>query len=155
MNAAAPNPRASPDPTQVHIPGFMPFFWLACAGLCGAVGASWLKFPWQWWAGLCGLCVLGVIWQAARASRLQPCREMPAALLAAGFCLTALLYQLSLPLNTPGMVGFYIGKGEVEVQGVVCEPPVERGDGQELVVRVRALKPVSYTHLTLPTIYSV
>ena len=142
MNTAAPNPRASPDPTQVHIPGFMPFFWLACAGLCGVIGASWLKFPWHWWAGLCGLCVLGVIWQAARASRLQPRREMPAALLAAGFCLTALLYQLSLPLNTPGMVGFYIGKGEVEVQGVVCEPPVDRGDGQELVVRVRALKPL-------------
>ncbi len=143
MNPAAPAPPTNPDPTQVHIPMFMPFFWLACAGLCGALGASWLRLPPQWWAGLLGLCVLGVLWQAKRVSRLQPRREVPLTLLAAGFCLAALLYQLSLPLSAPGQVGYYVGKGAVEVQGVVSAPPAAWENGQELVVRVQALNPLS------------
>ena len=143
MNPAAPAPQNSPDPTQVHIPAFMPFFWLACAGVCGALGASLLQFPWQWWAGLLGLCLLGAIWQTRRRSRLQPRRELPLSLLAAGFCLVALLYQGSLALNAPGQVGYYVGKGEVEVLGVVSEPPAAWASGQELVVRVQALNPLS------------
>ena len=143
MNPAAPAPPTNPDPTQVHIPAFMPFFWLACAGLCGALGASWLRLPWQWWAGLLGLCVLGVLWQAKRVSRLQPRKEVPLTLLAAGFCLAALIYQLSLPADTAAYIGYYVGKGAVEVQGVVSEPPAAWENGQELVVRVQALNPFS------------
>ena len=121
----------------------MPFFWLACAGVCGALGASWLRFSWQWWAGLLGLCLLGALWQIKSASRLQPRRELPLAILAAGFCLAALLYQLSLPQETAAYIGYYVGKGEVEVQGVVCEPPEDWENGQELVVRVQALNSLS------------
>lgn len=121
----------------------MPFFWLACAGLCGALGANWLRLPWQWWAGLLGVGVLGVLWQARRASRLQPRRELSLSLLTAGFCLAALLFQLSLPLKTAATIGYYVSKGEVEVQGVVSEPPADWENGQELVVRVQALNPLS------------
>jgi len=143
VHSPAPTPQASPDPTQVHIPSFMPFFWLACAGICGALGASWLKFPWQWWAVLLGLSGLGVLWQAIRASRLQPRKEMPLSAAAFAFCLIALLYQLSLPANTAEYIGYYVGKGEVEAQGVVSEPPEDWEGGQELVVRVQSVKPLS------------
>jgi hypothetical protein len=74
---------------------------------------------------------------------LQPRKEVPLTLLAAGFCLAALLYQLSLPADTAAYIGYYVSKGEVEVQGVVSEPPAAWENGQELVVRVQALNPLS------------
>jgi len=143
VTPAAPAKQNAPDPEQVHIPSFMPFFWLACAGICGALAADWLRLPWQWWAALTGLCALGVIWKTKRTFRLQPRKDMPFSALAAGFCLTALLYQLSLPLNTPEYIGYYVEKGEVEVLGVVSQPPSAWESGQELVVRVQTVKPLS------------
>ncbi|HNW94570.1 MAG TPA: ComEC/Rec2 family competence protein [Anaerolineaceae bacterium] len=143
MNTAAPAPPPTPDPTQVHIPAVMPFFWLACAGLCGAVGASWLRLPWQWWAGMLGLCLLGALGHAKRRFRWQPRKQLPLSLLAAGFCLAALLYQLSLPKDTAAFIGYYVGKGEVEVLGVVSETPEAWENGQELVVEVQAVNALS------------
>jgi len=39
-NPTGPTPQPQPDPTQVHIPAFMPFFWLGLAALVGALAAD-------------------------------------------------------------------------------------------------------------------
>jgi len=43
--AISPTPHPQPDPTQVHIPAFMPFFWLGLAALVGALAADVLRLP--------------------------------------------------------------------------------------------------------------
>lgn len=128
-----------PDPTQVHIPAFMPFFWLGLAALVGALAADALRLPWAAWAGLLGASLLVLIWQASRRSRLLVQKELPLAAVAAAFCLTALLYQLSLPQESSAWVGYYNERGAVELTGIVDTPPELRGDTLNLTVRVESL----------------
>ncbi|HQQ38666.1 MAG TPA: hypothetical protein PK086_03900, partial [bacterium] len=128
-----------PDPTQVHIPAFMPFFWLGLAALVGALAADALRLPWAAWAGLLGASLLALIWQASRRSRLLVQRKLPLAAVAAAFCLTALLYQLSLPQESPAWVGYYNERGLVELTGIVDAPSEARGDTLSLTVRVKSL----------------
>ena len=89
------SPHPQPDPTQVHNPAFMPFFWLGLAALLGALAADALRFAWGAWAALLGASLLALIWQASRRSRLLVQKKLPIASVATAFCLTALLYQLS------------------------------------------------------------
>lgn len=132
-------PHPQPDPTQVHIPAFMPFFWLGLAALVGALAADALRLPWGAWAGLLGVSLLALIWQASRRSRLLVQRKLPLAAVAAAFCLTALLYQLSLPQESPAWVGYYNERGLVELTGMVDAPPEAHGDTLSLTVRVKSL----------------
>ncbi|MFZ3070680.1 MAG: ComEC/Rec2 family competence protein, partial [Anaerolineaceae bacterium] len=131
------------DETMVHIPVFMPFFWLGCAVLGGAVCADWLKLPWTYWAILLGASVGLWILQTRRASRLQTQRRLPPAVTVACFCLAALLYQVSLPGDAPTQVRFYNDRGAVEIIGWVTAPPDQQDDTINLFVRVESLVPLS------------
>ena len=132
-----------PDPTQVHIPAFMPFFWLGLAALLGALAADALRLPWGAWAGLLVASLLAAVWQASRRSRLLVQKKLPLAVVAAAFCLAALLYQLSLPQDSPAWVGYYNDRGTVELTGIVDAPPEAHGDTLSLTVRVESLTPLS------------
>jgi competence protein ComEC len=138
-----PAPHPQPDPTHVHIPAFMPFFWLGLAALVGALAADVLRLPWGVWAGLLGASLLALIWQASRRSRLLVQRKLPLAAVSAAFCLTALLYQLSLPQDSPAWVGYYNERGIVELTGMVDAPPESHGDTISLTVHVESLTPLS------------
>jgi len=138
-----PSPHPQPDPTQVHIPAFMPFFWLGLAALVGALAAQALRLPWGAWAGLLVASLLALIWQASRRSRLLVQKKLPLAAVAAVFCLTALLYQLSLPQDNPAWVGYYNERGIVELTGIVDTPPELHGDSLSLTVRIESLTPLS------------
>ena len=145
-----PSPYPQADPTQVHIPAFMPFFWLGLAALVGALAADALRLPWGAWAGLLGASLLAALWQASRRSRLLVQRKLPLAAVAAAFCLTALLYQLSLPQESPAWVGYYNERGSIELTGVVDAPPEVRGDTLSLTVRVESLTPLSSDAVLVP-----
>ena len=134
-----PTPYLQPDPTQVHIPAFMPFFWLGLAALMGPLVADALRLSWGAWAALLGASLLALIWQASRRSRLLVQKKLPIASVATAFCLTALLYQLSLPQDNPAWVGYYNERGAVELTGIVDTPPELRGDTLNLTVRVESL----------------
>jgi len=121
----------------------MPFFWLGLAALVGALAAQALRLPWGAWAGLLGVSLLALIWQASRRSRLLVQRKLPMAAVAAVFCLIALLYQLSLPQDNPAWVGYYNERGAVELTGIVDAPPELHGDSLSLTVRVESLTPLS------------
>lgn len=139
-----------PDPTQVHIPAFMPFFWLGLAALLGALAADALRLPWGAWAGLLAASLLAAVWQASRRSRLLVQKKLPLAAVAAAFCLAALLYQLSLPQDSPAWVGYYNDRGPVELTGIVDAPPEAHGDTLSLIVRVELLTPLSSDPLSVP-----
>ena len=79
--------------TKVHIPAFMPFFWLGLAAIAGSLLADWLKYGWEiWLAG--SILSLGLF---ILLPREKPLRKLPAGLLIMVCCLTGMLYRLSLP----------------------------------------------------------
>ncbi len=148
--ATPPTPNPHLDPTQVHIPAFMPFFWLGLAALVGALAADALRLPWGAWAGLLAASLLAAVWQASRRSRLLVQKKLPLAAVAAALCLAALLYQLSLPQESPAWVGYYNDRGPVELTGIVDAPPEAHGDMLSLTVRVESLTPLSSDPLSVP-----
>jgi len=121
----------------------MPFFWLGLAALMGPLVADALRLPWGAWAALLGASLLALIWQASRRSHLLVQRRLPLAAVATAFCLAALLYQLSLPQDSPAWVGYYNERGVVELTGMVDAPPELHGDTLSLTVRVESLMPLS------------
>ncbi|MFZ3151059.1 MAG: ComEC/Rec2 family competence protein [Anaerolineaceae bacterium] len=153
MTSTNPNPEnpaqnsgfTSPkrDETRVHIPAFMPFFWLGCAVISGAVCADLLRLSWKYWAG--GLAISGLFWaiRVARTSRLQTQNKLPASTVIFFLCLAGLLYQLSLPGSSPDQTLYYNEKGDVEVVGVVVAPPDQQDDTINLIIQVVSLEPLS------------
>ena len=99
-NSAASPGSATTQPTQedtkVHIPAFMPFFWLGLAAIAGSLLSEWLGGTWGYWmaGGVISLLLLIVL------PRQKPLRKVPAAMLIMVCSLTGMLYQLSLPGNT-------------------------------------------------------
>lgn len=131
------------DETRVHIPAFMPFFWLGCTVIGGVVCADLLRLSWKFWAG--GLAISGLFWaiQVARTSRLQIQNRLPASTVIFFLCLAGLLYQLSLPGSCPDQTLYYNEKGDVEVVGVVVAPPDQQDDTINLIIQVISLEPLS------------
>lgn len=137
-----PGAEATPQPGEddrVHIPRFMPFFWLGAAALAGAVLAEGVKLPWTWWAGGLTASLAAVLFRAWL-HRDQPRRpRVPMAALLGAACLTALLYQLSLPARGPGNIAFYNQQGYVDVTALVLEPPEARQNSIQLVAEAETV----------------
>ena len=121
-NAGSKKPAANmptEKDTKVHIPAFMPFFWLGLAAIAGSLLADWLKFGWEiWLVGSILSLVLLIL-----SPREKPLRKLPAGLLIMVCCLTGMLYRLSLPGDSAADISHYIGEGVVSFTGVVSEPP--------------------------------
>ncbi|HQJ32740.1 MAG TPA: hypothetical protein PLO13_05235, partial [Anaerolineaceae bacterium] len=78
--------------TKVHIPAFMPFFWLGLAAIAGSLLSGWLRFSWGIWlaGGIVCLVLLLIL------PRQKPLRKVPATMLTMVCCLTGMLYQFTL-----------------------------------------------------------
>ncbi len=139
-NSAASPGSAANQPTQedtkVHIPAFMPFFWLGLAAIAGSLLSEWLGFDWQYWMSGCvaSLVLLLVL------PRQKPLRKVPATMLIMVACLTGMLYQLSLPGNTPSDIRSYIGEGIVSFRGTITEPPEASGSSVRYVISAERLE---------------
>jgi len=114
----------------------MPFFWLGLAAIAGSLLSEWLKLDWSVWlaGGAVSLVLLFVI------PRQKPLRKVPAMMLIAVCCLTGMLYQFSLPTNTPSDIRSYIGEGIVRFNGIVSEPPEASGSSVRYVLSAEKLE---------------
>ena len=133
-NSAASRGTAAKQPTlkdtKVHIPAFMPFFWLGLAAIAGSLLSEWLRFAWVYWllAGAVSLVLIVII------PHQKPLRKVPATMLILVSCLTGLLYQLSLPGNSLSDIRSYVGEGIIRFRGTVTEPPEVSGSSVHCVV---------------------
>ena len=127
------------DPTRVHLPEFMPFFWLGWVAIAGTLGADLLRFPWFYWGIGLALSIGWLVVKAIKTPHKSGNRNLPLSVLVGTFCLAALLYSLSLPKNTPNEVQFYNEKGRLELIGVVVSPPVTQQNSIDLTVRAESL----------------
>ncbi len=122
--------------TKVHIPAFMPFFWLGLAAIAGSLLSEWLKIGWVAWlaGGGVSLVLLFVL------PHQKPLRKVPGMMLMMVCCLTGMLYQFSLPANTPSDIRSYIGEGIVSFNGIVSEPPKASGSSVRYVILAEKLE---------------
>ena len=122
--------------TKVHIPAFMPFFWLGLAAIAGSLFSEWLGFSWGIWlaGGVVGLILLLIL------PHQKPLRKVPATILTMVCCLTGMLYQITLPGNTDSGIRSYIGEGIVSFSGTVTEPPEVSGSSVRYVISAEELE---------------
>ena len=122
--------------TKVHIPTFMPFFWLGLAAIAGSLLSDWLGFDWQYWLAGGVICLVLLF----ALPRQKPLRKVPATMLLLVCCLTAMLYQFTLPGNTASDIHTYIGEGIVSFSGTVTEPPESSGSSVRYVISAEKLE---------------
>jgi len=122
--------------TKVHIPAFMPFFWLALAAIAGSLLSDWLGFSWVHWL-VGGVICLGLLLALPRP---KPLRRVPASMLGVVCCLTGMLYQFSLPGNTLSDIRSYIGEGNVSFTGTIIEPPEDSGSSVHYILAAEMLE---------------
>jgi competence protein ComEC len=148
-----PNPTGAEPKHRSPFKGFMPFLWLALAGLGGIVLADWTPIPgWAWGVGF-ALCVgaLLLAWrlppslvlthQLRKWTRFQ--QRLPGAVLAAAFCLGAWRYTAALPVVSPERAAYYNDRGTVELVGTVVKAPDVRDNFTNLEVQVEQLQLLS------------
>ena len=122
--------------TKVHIPAFMPFFWLGLAAIAGSLFSEWLGFDWQYWLAGGVICLVLLF----ALPRKKPLRKVTATMLLLVCCLTAMLYQFTLPGNTASDIHTYIGEGIVSFSGTVTEPPESSGSSVRYVISAEKLE---------------
>lgn len=132
---SAANQPAEKD-TKVHIPAFMPFFWLGLAAIAGSLLSDWLSFEWEHWLGAGALCLVLLI----AIPRQKPLRKVPASMLMMVCCLTAMLYQLSLPGDGATDIRNSIGKGIVRFSGTLTSPPEPSGSSVRYVISAESIE---------------
>ncbi len=150
------NPVAREKIRRSPFQGFLPFFWMALAALGGIWLADWLKIPrWSWIFGL-GLSLLLWILTLTLPRRwalthhlihwTRADRRLPGAVLAVFFFTAGWRYCAVQPVMTPGFIGFYNGRGTVQLVGEVVRPPDPRDNQINLVVRVDSLNLLDEPH---------
>ncbi|MCJ7696118.1 MAG: ComEC family competence protein, partial [Anaerolineaceae bacterium] len=142
-----------PSPTTDHainIPGFMPFFWLACATLAGILIADLINLPKLVWLILFLLSLL--VWLLPLIIKrhwLHPIRNpliiscLPFIVLLTFFFLGAWIYRSSQSDITPTHPAYYNEKGLVQLTGVIIQPPDVRDTYTNLTIRVDSLTPLA------------
>ena len=125
---------------QIRWPAFMPFFWLGLAAVIGPFAAETLNFPWYWWAVLGLGALLFTFLSKKPQSNIKTVRRFPATLALAAFALTAMLYQMSLPLAEPDNLLYYHNKGKVTISALVIEPPEMKKNSLQIVVESQSLR---------------
>ncbi|NLN69640.1 MAG: ComEC family competence protein, partial [Chloroflexi bacterium] len=144
------NPVVQATPQRSPFQGFLPFFWLALAGLGGIVLADLVKYPaWVWLAGML-ICFLALIlawclpgaWvlthHLRRLTRVE--QRLPGALLALVFCLGGWRCAASRLAIVPEHAAYYNERGTVQLVGTVVQPPDFRDHITNLTVEVESLE---------------
>lgn len=155
MPAASPKEAKPSSPFQ----GFLPFFWLAVAIICGVLVADWASLPgWVWLAGAF-ICsgALALAWGLPRHlviahhlrkwTRIQ--KRLPAALLAAVFFLGGWRYVSTRLQVTPEFAAFYNERGTVQLVGIIINPPDDRDAFTYLTLQVEELELIGETGQTI------
>ena len=124
---------------KIRLPSFMPFFWLALAAVVGSFASDELKFPWYYWAALAFLALLLTVFHKKVQTPVQTIRTLPLSLILFVFCLTAMLYQISLPKNEPNNLIYYHNKGEVSLTGMVVAPATAKQNSLQVRVAAQSL----------------
>lgn len=143
------NPAAEQPPQRSPFEGFLPFFWLALAGLGGMIVADLVAVPaWAWLMGML-LCLLVLIlaWRLPRRLALthhlrrltRADRRLPGAVLIAVLCLGGWRYASTRPVINPEQAAYYNDRGTVQLVGTVVRPPDVRDTLTNLTVEVEAL----------------
>ena len=131
---SAANQPAEKD-TKVHIPAFMPFsgwVWLPSWGHCFQIGCH-LNGSIGWGQGALPGAVFAI-------PRQKPLRKVPASMLMMVCCLTAMLYQLSLPGDGIADIRNSIGKGIVCFRGTLTSPPEPSGSSVRYVISAESIE---------------
>lgn len=124
---------------KIRLPSFMPFFWLALAAVVGSFASDELKFPWYYWAALAFLALLLTVFHKKVQTPVQTIRTLPLSLILFVFCLTAMLYQISLPKNEPNNLIYYHNKGKVSLTGMVVAPATAKQNSLQVRVAAQSL----------------
>lgn len=124
---------------KIRLPSFMPFFWLALAAVVGSFASDELKFPWYYWAALAFLALLLTVFHKKVQTPVQTIRTLPLSLILFVFCLTAMLYQISLPKTEPNNLIYYHNKGEVSLTGMVVAPATAKQNSLQVRVAAQSL----------------
>ena len=124
---------------KIRLPSFMPFFWLALAAVVGSFASDELKFPWYYWAALAFLALLLTVFHKKVQTPVQTIRTLPLSLILFVLCLTAMLYQISLPKNEPNNLIYYHNKGEVSLTGMVVAPATAKQNSLQVRVAAQSL----------------
>lgn len=126
---------------EFRFPAFMPFFWLGLAAIAGSFLADLIRLPWYLWAVLLVIGLLSsIIHFRKRKSAPATLRSIPFSLILSAFALTAMLYQLSLPVMSSRQLASYHLKGKVSLTGLVILPPEEKSSSLEVVVAAENIR---------------
>jgi len=146
---ASPTSAAAPPVDHsVHLPKFMPFFWIAAANLLGILSGDLLSINSRTWLILLGVSL--VLWLVPLTLRRGPnlfthrplVSRLPPIVLVVFFLLGAWRLSASKPITSPNQASFYNDKGLVEFVGVIIQPPEVHDTHTSLVVKVEALTPL-------------
>ena len=127
----------------------MPLLWLSTAFLAGILLGYWQPLTWQTWGGLAAAAFLVGLFERRLSGRIEVFKNwrkispIPFGILMAFLLAGALRYTLTLPSNSPGDLAYYNDQGEVQVTGLVVDPPNVKATGTDLRVQIRDLAPVS------------
>lgn len=146
--ASLPTPAATPPVDHaIRLPKFMPFFWLALATLLGILIADLIPLTRLAWLIMLSSCM--VVWLIpmiikrgiSRFTHRPLVSRLPIIVLAAFFCLGAWRLSKSQVIPDPFHVAWYNGKGLVELEGLIVQPPDERDTYTNLTLQVESLTP--------------
>ena len=149
MGARAQNRSRSP------FQGFLPFFWLALAFLGGIITADIINIATLVWAGAAIICLLALILTFILPKSIQLThrlknllgthQRLPRAVLFAVFFLGGLRYAASRPVISPSSAAYYNDRGNVQITGLIVDPPDYRDRTTNLTVKVESLQPLTGT----------
>jgi len=139
-DSATPKPPKKPLSDQIRLPAFMPFFWLGLAAMAGPFMAQSFKPQISLCLIALGLSILLSVIDIIKNTRQKNPRKLSLFLVIATLCLSATLYLLTLPKGTPQDIGYYNGKGTVNLSGLVIKPPRQKQNVIELTVKVASIK---------------
>ena len=142
----------SHNPSKSPFQGFLPFFWLAIAFLGGILLADLAGIPTWLWAVCLGICLL--VWTLSHTlpkslslthllrKWTSADRRLPGAALAAVFLLGGLRYAAAHPGITPKAAAYYNDRGNVQITGLIVDPPDDRDQSTNITVKVESLLPL-------------
>lgn len=139
VNAIIPAVKDKEAATRLRLPRYLPFLWLAAAGLCGSLAAHALDWPaWAFLVLSITSAILVLATKLPAISSRLPILSLP--LLLAVFAFTGFLYCRSLPGNGPAALPSYHYCGNLTLKATLVKPPSVQTRSQALTVRVDSLR---------------
>lgn len=145
----------SQEKSRSPFQGFLPFLWLSLAFTGGIIIADIANIPPWVWGAAAASCILALILALTLPKSIQLThrlksltgthQRLPRAVLVAIFFLGGLRYAASRPVITVSSAAYYNDRGEVQITGLVVDPPDYRDRTTNLTVEVESLLPLDIT----------